>query len=655
MLGDSITERVVGKTKDAKHKIDKNLKISKEKIEVWGTETTKSASTKLKNVRKKITSMGGINKDKKFNNLDDHDNNRPQTLPPNDAILNSISFNSPLNNKVNNFEDLSVVESSYEIPTSSRRFYIPSPPTNTSSRSSNNCNNSYDEVASVHSKQSNLSLSDSSSSMSLGSVNLSFERNTPMTQSMYSSVGTRPKLSPPTEGNLHRNKSDSNINKLISTPLIEELSSSSSSENLPCPKIPAPVLNTEQIYGKIKKLNTNVESPNIPERPARNRRKTLEAVELRKQNLSSNRATVDSKEIKEKEKDFPNQYPRIFSRHVNFTSPSISSGKILKENNTDSSESWSFYDGARISERNDDSSPEPVYENNDVFDSNLMSESVYAKLCDMDSENDKFLLKPSKVSETSSNNVSKPVAPNLFKHDDDIDTRSNLFKNINNHSSLLTEILSEFDPLLASTSNINDKTKSNKLDLLGHFLEEDTYGCREERNINYRSDQDSQSLNISSIESDEDNTNEEDDILDIESEVPTPPIRIDSLNINLNEPSSPSNSTDMVIIHQNMNLRADSVENILTELPTNVQENVLESKIEDNSGSRTNWFISESENNYVKKNPIPSVNRNDRKNIDKVVKSIPKLKLNDDREAPPPYSEAIACGSKKHFIKNKGK
>ncbi|GAB0093383.1 Rho GTPase activation protein [Sergentomyia squamirostris] len=321
LLSESITERVSAKTKGARHKIDKNFQSSKEKLSTWGNETT----SKLKNVRTKLNVMGSgsnfsLGRSEKKTPTFDPD--RPQTVPPNDTIFQSIQFNSPLASKTNNCNDISMAESSYEIPKSK---------------------------VSLTSETSSADTRVDGKGSKLNSEEVAFERNSNMTQSMMSSVGKPRKPPPP----VVRIRSESN--------LFTGHDSDSSVEGFPCPAGPAPVF--EPVYGKLNKTqyvesteSDSAECVKMRRRPRKDYEDT---------SIASNRATVDPKENK--------LYPRLFSRLA-------STENAFDEfpNNPKKCDSWTFYDVATNEEDEmDSSSPEPLYAN---------QENVYGRLCEMESK-----------------------------------------------------------------------------------------------------------------------------------------------------------------------------------------------------------------------------------------------------------------------------
>lgn len=566
LLTEAITERVTHK---AKNILDKNFKTSQEKISTWGSQTT----SRLKNVRQKINNLN-------INNLSlsrnekrdpDFDLDRPQTLPPNDQVFQSISFNSPLN-KASNLSNLATIESSYEIPRSMRSpgsYPIDGagPP-------------SYDDSI----RGLSYSLTDPDQS-----IDHSFERNTSMTQSLN--------IHHPIEKPLRANRSPVAMNRSVpdipNLVIKEEQSEDthSSSEGLPMPNYPPPVLKHENIYGKI----------NLIEPPARTKRKKIyETIEIRKPHVeaSSNRATIDSIEIRETIDDSSRDVSRELNELI------TANEKILPK--PDRSESWTYH------ENNDDecSSPEPIYAN---------QESTYGRLCEMESDDVDVPLtpKPDDVQRaTPTEDVLTPLASTP-------------------KSPSPKEILYEFDPLLKNRGNTIGKgmNKSNQLLLLENLLEEDTYGT-----VN----QETSAVDDQSIDSSDDDNG-------IASSIPPPPKRMDSLaeSTSTNQPEI-TRSDNMQIVHQNPHLRSDSLENIIEEQdmdaylartdnnPT-INEEVDLSRP---SQPRSQWFVDDAASQ-------PRINPFNKQVVekgmpDKLPPGVP----------PPSYSEAMASATTKNSTKN---
>lgn len=580
----------------------------------WGAEKQNKASDILKNVRSKITPTTFT---LRSNKRETTTNERPQTLPVNDEILNAIQFHSPLNNKASNCEDLTTVESSYQIP---KKRYVETPSPALSNKSASNAEQPPPRYDEVFISNNRLSIADSDSSLSLTSGHLSFERGAPLTQSMYSSIGDK---NMPEKSNLTKNRSESNIFNLRSMReerLHEiESSSSSSNERLPPPQVPAPILNRDEIYGKIKPI------PPVPLRPDRHKKKSDRVSNV------SNRATIDSLETRQSNL-IDDHRMRIFSRSA---VPKVGAARA---GNSDKSESWSFYD--ITNEDDSDTSPEPVY----VNDNNNTMDQLYGRLCEMDSD-DSTLLKPQPGASTINPNRESAnlIAPNRFRHDDNDDlviTRKSI-----SPPRAPSHIIAEFDPLI-NFDSFNDSTmKNNKLLLLENLLNEGTYGSNENNNVNNYDETSSLSTY-----SDEDNTN--DTTVD---NGPTPPERVDSLNININDDFNikSSSSGKVMIIHQNSSLRSDSMENLVDEATiapflTQTDDAIIEDLSIDLSRptpSQSSWFVHSAEQDFLKQQKNDEINCNDHKNINKLNKTIPKLNIESDPpveiEPPPPYSETI--------------
>lgn len=614
LLSESISERVNVKTKEAKHKFDKIQKSSREKL----TETTKTATSKLKNVRMKLGDNFSLGRHEA--KVPQFSPDRPQTVPPNDPIFNSISFHSPLKSKSNNSYNLATAESSYEIPKAARSCVSdfsddPGPcPT-------------YEQ-----SQEEHLARAESTSSSSESSA---FLRNTSLTQSLHTSNRLL-EQSPLPEIRM-KNKSE--------TDLCEDIVSSSSlyptlspiADDLPCPNYPPPVLknSTDGVYGKILKSNysssTESDSPvraPAPPAPTRTkRRKDYETTEIRSKpshhnvDNASTRATIDSDEFVVSARNPMDRLPRVFSRDV--SNDFKDKVRVNKDENPMKSDSWSFYDVSNDEDRN--SSPEPIYENDGRFP---ILEPVYGMICDMESP-DGTLLKPQSVPRK----------------------RTSHPKTITEEPS--DDVIREFDPLVVSTVDEIFANTSNELLLLETLLSEGTYGPI----VNDANDD----HDSSDLTDDED----EQQSLAATTTIPEPPKRQDSLNVPSTSIVSPktmksttpdTQNRPSVIIHQNMSLRSDSVENMLEEdiaiapfLAKHDEEPVLQSvDLSRPTPSQSNWFINEE----IESNPGPTTSNNqvvipkkkrEEKPSEKVIKNVLKPPSKEEKPTydPPSYSEAI--------------
>lgn len=415
MLTQSVGERITAKAKGARSKLDKNFKTSHEFISSLGHGTT----SRLKNVGKQINTFSLKKKSKKDCQLDD---DRPQTLPPNDSVFESISFNSPLKETVG-VNDLSREEGSYEIPRnlklSSDGYLPPHPP-------------SYEDV-----------------------MKESFHRNITQTKSLITKKDNN--------FNLTRTSSDPDVNELGATGKFAY----KEDDCLPMPSYPPPKLpdnvipNEEGSNSKEspKKENTSIEntqkestsneSPqkenkNIPlysivkkgDPPVKPKRKT-KSIEPEFRQLAtvpeSNRATLDSLELR-------TSLDSNATRDISMEIAEEITWKEKQTPNPDRSESWQYYDNDDDDEST--SSAEPVYANQEQF---------YGKLSEMKTKDD--LLAPSEG------------ACALFLNDLS-----------GNQPGTSRDLLYEFDPLVKKNLTLCKSSKTNELLLLEYLIEEDIYG-----------------------------------------------------------------------------------------------------------------------------------------------------------------------------------
>lgn len=204
MLREAIGERITGKTHGAKHKLMKELKNTKDVMGSWSSDTKTTTSKKLKNVRNKIDNFS-LRRPKHKRSFSVEDDDRPQTISlGNNEMLQSLTFNSPLNNRSYNLENIPSQVSTYEIPKSLNRSSGDLP--------------SYDDVL---------------------SEKKFLKRNSNLTQSLYSVVHK------PNNLTKSKNISDTHLNTI---------SSGSSDENDTAPPSCRPPELPEMIYGRIKTL-----------------------------------------------------------------------------------------------------------------------------------------------------------------------------------------------------------------------------------------------------------------------------------------------------------------------------------------------------------------------------------------------------------------
>lgn len=560
LLTESITERVTHRTKDAvKQKIDRIHKSSRDRI----AETTKSATNKLKSVRRNIHDTiemtQNLSLGRKKNNstviIPEQTNtmnfspDRPQTAPSNDELFSSISFNSPLNSKTNKCMNINLAESLYQIPKSNRSIS-----------------------------------SDTSAQNEVAAAAVAEELREPPTYEEAMKEAQRPH---PTARNRKKNKVNSNVyenhelfakatNDVETVKATNVDASDNNNDDLPCPNFPAPIL-TESIYGKLRAslqdtIDGNEASTSsqaeIRSKPRQNDSKNPETVKM----ADSNRATADSNEFASSEGH---------SKLESGLSEELNAKLKLQEENipkADRSDSWSFYDA----ESDGYSSPEPIYENQQCSSKQLkgaISEPTYGVLYNTD----------------SSDSMLTPVA--IARRRRSHERNSCQYAKVNKNpeaklqkNNLEKDILKEFDPL---DRKILDKIltgKSNELILLEDILAAETYGnFAEFKNYEYNSSETSENEEIAGI--------------------PTPPERLDSLKEYDNEDSldiCQRTKTDeqnnlsgeqknSIIIHQNSKLRSDSTENIFGEMSIESSSSKAQ-KTPETTGktSNTRWFLGSS-------------------------------------------------------------
>lgn len=558
LLTESITERVTNRTKDAKYKIDQIQKSSRERF----AETTKSATNKLKSVRKNIHSTIEMTQNlslgrKKHNETSNTDNklkatvfhlDRVQSVPANDEIFSSISFYSPLNSKTNKCANINTAESSYEIPKSTRSLFSDSNGLNQSASDKLPLNPppSYEEVLKEDEKANN-------------------ERPNPIARNR--------KKSKTTDSNIYENHAIILPNKNSKSNSSDE-DEENDKYSMPCPNFPAPVL-SEGVYGKIRSKDPGSDSTDDAvastsmQPPTRSKRRIDTVVrdkeEVEFDEINSNRATADSNE-------FPigAKYSKLLGSEL---SEDLSEKLKLDENkisNPGRSESWSYYDG----NSDESSTSEPIYENECELRDKMVSESesVYGVLYNTDSINSKMLTPIAAARKRRSAGSTDQYA---------VVNKSSGVKPRNMDET--KDILKEFDPLDRRTLDKILANKSNELKLLESILGSETYGnCADESNYEYHSN---------------DTSSDGDDI----EEVPTPPDRLDSLKECANEdaeevgdgkPLKEKNdqfgeNRRSVIVHQNVKLHSDNDENISNESSAS---NAREENTEKASNSR--WFFS---------------------------------------------------------------
>nr|XP_019552235.2 uncharacterized protein LOC109422056 [Aedes albopictus] len=623
LLTESITERVTHKSKKVATKLDKNFKN-------WGTEAT----NKFKRASKSINSLAEDKlslslarskegKTSRSNSTTEEQEflERRQTVPPeNSDLIKNIQFNSPLNNKVNNREDLtkgSSSSSTYDIPKSAKRTNFEEPPPYTeSSKSKSN---------------SSASLASASSSSTNPPPSGTFTRNSGLSQSLYSKIVPKKDRNGgfPSPGPLRqKNKSESNLQESkFYIDSVREVDIGSSSEDLPPPKFPAPVLQDQEATGKREnpygKLNIIPRSPSSSSEEDNNSLpEKLRRLKIRKKSENYENVAVGSSSAPDSRRATCNSVNRVFSRRS-------SSIDELRNNLNLRSDSWNFYDISNRDTRQGEgedgdssrvSTPEPTYANDDQH---------YGQICEMETS----LLQPELLH-------SRPT-----KHDYD--------------EVSISDIIDEFDPLAhrRSLAVIMEKTGNNdELELIENILSAESYGPRVQ------------------LESSDENLVPK----DIPRELPKPPKRSDSLletSTKQEDPGPPNKDPPPIprrkksrspkrsmIIHQNLNLPSDSIENLVDEAEiepylARVDEAEANQGPADLSypsssqGPQTSWFVPDDETNpqpdkfHKTTNVNPLNEKTDNKPVEKIQKELPTelSRISEDDTYLPSYSEAIGA------------
>lgn len=377
------------------------------------------------------------------------------------------------------------------------------------------------------------------------------------------------------------------IKNISSQSLTEGDQRSSAELSKPMPRFPPPPppsarsSKDEAVYGKLK--------PIVP--PTRQkRRKNYEPIELRKMDdemPSSTRATVDSTEIRIREEQEASRLESLRLKEI----------IRLEEAATpkpERSDSWEYREE---NEDDNSSSPEPLYVNH---------EATYGKIFEMESSN---------------NDLLTPQMRNLnLNH-----TRPSVSSYRTSRQPVAKDLLYEFDPLTLhrQSSAISDNTKSNQLLLLEHMLQEETYG----RIPSAQQSADEQSV----CTSEEDNSN----VASTSASVAEACLATSPKKANI-PTTPPATQSKVQIIHQNPNLRSDSMENIVEECEqqqflSRVDEAAPSTSTPDlsrPSQKQTNWFV------------------NDEKSVKMRVNPFDKLQPLDG-ESPPTYLEAISGSDSK--------
>ncbi|KAH8291731.1 hypothetical protein KR018_012627 [Drosophila ironensis] len=358
------------------------------------------------------------------------------------------------------------------------------------------------------------------------------------------------------------------------------LSNGDDSPRLPMPAFPPPRLSQQPEQFRL-------EAAGALHPPVRQkRRKNYEHIELR-------RPPVDSAELEQL-----NRAAELAEREESLLLSAKNLEAEAKTPKPDKSDSWQFYgdeeddgDQEREGNESDESSPEPVYAN---------QEATYGKLFEMATAGSSRsnLLTPNPVGDLACISEDSELL--------DIDAEGAVG---GVGVTLPQDLIEEFDPLQSKCSTLSQSNKSNELLLLEHLLEEDTYGT-------IKREQDDVSMCTSEEEANASGT----------AASPS----VSSGATKNGTPKQPQ------IVHQNAQLLSDSMENMLDEerarpflsktpeQPNRQAEGSVD--LASASRNRTNWFVGDSSSSSSGQ-------------------ASPKPQANIEGDSPPTYLEAIG-GSK---------
>ncbi|XP_017064500.1 uncharacterized protein LOC108103500 isoform X2 [Drosophila eugracilis] len=491
LLGEAIGERITFKAKGAKKRLDRNLKSSTEAISNMGADAGRS----LKHAGKKFGSNFslGRNKEKdevggKTGGSGEMDLDRRQTMP-NTEVFSSIQFSSPLNRN-GGLSDLRENDAKLQKEEELRK-----------EQEDDGCY----EVPKTQGKP----------------------------PSYDEALRSRPS---PSASPMARNLAQE-ASQLVQLRNQRQLSTSSSnsedSPRLPMPAFPPPRLSQQPEQFRLDALQPPVRQK---------RRKNYEHIELR-------RPPVDSAQLEEL-----NRAAAAAEREESLLISTKNAEAEAKTPKPERSDSWEFYgedESEEEEEQEDNSSPEPVYAN---------QEATYGKLFEMATAGSSRsnVLTPNQVAEQQ-----QQLA--CITEDAELDGGEGAVGGV----PLPQALIEEFDPLCSKSSTLARSNKSNELLLLEHLLEEDTYGT-------VKAEQDDVSMCTS-------------------EEEPT------TSGATTTKPQQPQ------IVHQNAHLLSDSMENMLDSDQERIrdEERVKPylSRMPDStnkggpvdlasaSRNRTNWFV----------------------------------------------------------------
>ncbi|KAH8288223.1 hypothetical protein KR054_010110 [Drosophila jambulina] len=411
MLSEAIGERITFKAKGAKKRLDKNFKSSTEAISNLGADAGRSLKHASKRFGSNFSSLGRTKE--KTDGRDgvgaeetcETNINRRQTMP-NTEVFSAIQFSSPLNRNGGLSDLRQDQDGGYPLKGKKAADL----------REDDGCYEvpktqgkppSYDEALRSRPTPSDL----------------------PIAKNFAQDAARLVQLRDLRQVNVNLNSS-----------------SSSSGEDSPHP-LPMPAFPPPRLSQQSEQFRLEAQQP--PRR--QKRRKNYEHIELR-------RPPVNSAELEE--------LNRSAAAAEREGSLQISANNVMAEFKTpkpERSDSWEFYGDAKAEEEEeaDDSSPEPVYANQDA---------TYGKLFEM------------ATAGTSRNNF---LTPNQAPEHHLACISENAEEGAVGGVLLPLELIEEFDPLNSKCSTLARSNKSNELLLLEHLLEEETYGTvkREQDNV----------------------------------------------------------------------------------------------------------------------------------------------------------------------------
>lgn len=483
MLGEAIGERITFKAKGAKKRLDRNFKSSTEALSNLGADAGRSLKHASKRFGSNFSSLGRTkDKAEAQGGACETDLNRRQTMP-NTEVFSAIQFSSPLNRN-GGLTDLREDQDGGQ----------PS-----ESKEENEDDGCY-EVPKVQGKPPSYD----EALRARPSPSAS-----PMARNLAQEAAQLVQLRSQRPGNVPPSSTSSSNGE-------------DSPHLLPMPAFPPPRLSQQPEQFRLDALQPPVRQK---------RRKNYEHIELR-------RPPVDSAELEEL-----NRAAAAAEREESLLISAKNAEAESKAPKPERSDSWEFYgdeEGEEDLADDDDSSPEPVYAN---------QEATYGKLFEMAAGSSRSnLLTPNQVAEQQLACISE-------------DSEEGAVGGV----PLPQELIEEFDPLTSKCSTLARSNKSNELLLLEHLLEEDTYGT-------VKREQDDVSMCTSEEE----------------------PVSVSKERER--ERKQPQ------IVHQNAQLLSDSMENMLDDeeraKPYLSRTPAVASKegtvdLASASRNRTNWFVAE--------------------------------------------------------------